>query len=635
MDKFNIISAKITGNPDPTGWSQVHEYLPEDLEKLQNRGHLFAVIGTSRNEQGVDSVATGREILSRLHEEYYGKEEGTPFNVLKSALEKVIAEFKENWGEVEISAMVSLGEVVYSAAGGGGQVLIYRNGMTATIIDSRGGEVACASGYPKENDIIVLSTKELMESISLGIIKSALSALEPQTIAETLAPKVLTLTDSGALGLVVAKFSKEPQREIPTFSAPKQEEGVANQIIMPTKVEVPGFIKNTFNKIKYDVTRKLVGTLPEKRIFIKGGGEEESFSPARKRTALVGILLLAILLVSIGFGIRQKSLKDSRSKYIDRLTTAQSQIEEAITLSSVDESRARELFGNSKSIADALVSEGVKDKDLDELIAKINDNQGIILGEYKLSAETYLDLSILSDGFSGDDIAGSSEKFYVLDKKGKKIVSVVFGTKKTQVVAGPDKVGDAISFLAYEDNTYIINDEGINETGEDTLIEKDWDGEVIPYAYAANIYLLDKTANNIWRYSAAEGGFGSKNSWLAPGITADFSRIKAITIDGSIWTLSDTGKIFKFTRGSPQNMSNTGTVPEITSADSIYTNETLEGVYILDTSGKRVVVLGKDGKYKAQYISDDLSEALDLIISEKDKKIVFLTPGKLQFLEIK
>jgi hypothetical protein len=211
----------------------------------------------------------------------------------------------------------------------------------------------------------------------------------------------------------------------------------------------------------------------------------------------------------------------------------------------------------------------------------------------------------------------------------------VFGTKKTQVVAGPDKVGDAISFLAYEDNTYIINDEGINETGEDTLIEKDWDGEVIPYAYAANIYLLDKTANNIWRYSAAEGGFGSKNSWLAPGITADFSRIKAITIDGSIWTLSDTGKIFKFTRGSPQNMSNTGTVPEITSADSIYTNETLEGVYILDTSGKRVVVLGKDGKYKAQYISDDLSEALDLIISEKDKKIVFLTPGKLQFLEIK
>ena len=49
----------------------------------------------------------------------------------------------------------------------------------------------------------------------------------------------------------------------------------------------------------------------------------------------------------------------------------------------------------------------------------------------------------------------------------------------------------------------------------------------------------------------------------------------------------------------------------------------------------RIEVETKDGKYKAQYISDDLSEALDLVVSEKDKKIVFLTPGKLQFLEIK
>ena len=86
MASFNLTSAKITGNPGSSGWAQVHEFRPEDEGKLAKRGHLFAVVATSRQEEGVDSVTTGRELLSRLHEEYFGKEEGTPFNTLRSAL---------------------------------------------------------------------------------------------------------------------------------------------------------------------------------------------------------------------------------------------------------------------------------------------------------------------------------------------------------------------------------------------------------------------------------------------------------------------------------------------------------------------------------------------------------------------
>jgi hypothetical protein len=396
VDKFNITSAKITGNPGPNGWAQVHEYLPEDLEKLEKRGHLFAVIGTQRSEQGVDSVTIGRELLSRLHEEYYGKEEGTPFNVLKSALEKIISEFKESWGNVQISATVSLGDVVYSAAGGGGQISIYRNGMLATIIDSAHGlEVACASGYPQENDILVLSTLEFTQSIPSGIIKSALSSGEPMIIAETIAPKVHTLTDSGSLGVVIVKFGVGKPMQFSGFPQGESVEAAVSPMVQVNKVS--SWFGNATSKLKENITRRLVGTLPEKKIFIRGGDDEESLSPARKRTMLIGVLLLLILVVSIGFGIRQKTIKDSRSKYLDRLQTAQQQLDEAITLSSVEEARARELFGNSKSVADALKAEGIKDKELDSLITKLNDNQGKILGEFKAEPQTYLDLTILSD----------------------------------------------------------------------------------------------------------------------------------------------------------------------------------------------------------------------------------------------
>ena len=86
---FTVSSSKLTGNPGPSGWVQVHEYLPKDEEKLKLRGHLFAVIATGekgasdpeglRSGGGIENVAAGRELLTRLHEEYFGNTEASAF----------------------------------------------------------------------------------------------------------------------------------------------------------------------------------------------------------------------------------------------------------------------------------------------------------------------------------------------------------------------------------------------------------------------------------------------------------------------------------------------------------------------------------------------------------------------------
>src|SRR3989344_4636283 len=101
---LNISSAKLTGTPGSSGWAQVHEFSPGDPEKFKARGKLFAVVATKRVEEGVETVAAGRELLTRLHEEYFGELDSKPFNTLKNATEKVIAEFKNTWGDVEIAA---------------------------------------------------------------------------------------------------------------------------------------------------------------------------------------------------------------------------------------------------------------------------------------------------------------------------------------------------------------------------------------------------------------------------------------------------------------------------------------------------------------------------------------------------
>jgi hypothetical protein len=632
---FTLTSAKLTGNPGTSGWAQVHEFKPDEPEKLASRGHLFAVVATARHEEGVDSVIAGRELLARLHEEYFGKPEGEPFNILKSAVEKVIEEFKDSWGEVEIVAVAAVGDVVYSAAGGGAQVAIFRNGMLAKILESTEKEVVSASGYPKDKDLLLLASKSFFEVVADGVIKGALEGGDPASSMESLAPSIHARADTGNLGAVVVRFEKAE-------ALFKEELPKEPKTVIPTKggkilTRITQAASSSFEKAIEKVRSLIFKNLPERRIYVKKTSDEEGQPPGRKLTLSVGIMLLVILFVSIGFGIRQKAIKDEKSKYSARLTQAQHELDEALTLLALNPERARELFINSRTLAGGIVNEGVKDLALAELVQKLDDNQGAVLGEYKSEAQLFLDLSILSDGLSGDDMSGSSERAFILDRSGKKVVGIALATKKTGVVAGPDQLEGASLVSSYEDRVFILAGDGIYEVGKDRtrVIEKEWEGEVFPYAYAGNIYLLDKGQNTIWRYPGVEGGFSSQQKWLGAGVEPDFSNVVSITIDGSIWVLTKTGKILKFSLGSPQNISTAGIVPEISSADAIYTNEELSFVYILDRAGKRVVVLDKDGKYKAQYFSDKAQEAVDLVVSEKEREIILLTGDKLYSIELK
>ena len=138
---FRLASAKLTGNPDSSGWAQVHEFKPENPEKLKNRGHLFAVIATQGASVNLNNVVLGREILSRLHEEYFGNQAKDAFNCLKGSLERVSSEFSSLLGNIEIGAVTFIEKVVYVGAVGGAQISLFREGMFARILVSRKDKV--------------------------------------------------------------------------------------------------------------------------------------------------------------------------------------------------------------------------------------------------------------------------------------------------------------------------------------------------------------------------------------------------------------------------------------------------------------------------------------------------------------
>ena len=624
---FNIVSAKISGIPNEFGWTQVHEFKPEEEEKLLKRGHLFAVFSTKKKEEGLDSVTAGRELLSRLHEEYFGNMDTQAFIALKNAVSKVSGEFSKTWGDVEIATVVVLEDVVYSAAVGGGKVAIYRDGAIATILESTDVETIAASGYPKEGDYIVLGSRLFFENIPFGTLKASLEGPDLSASIESLAPQVSANENSGNMGAVVIGFGKKIILEAIT-QAPQIKESAS-----VVKSNTLTFFQNTIKKI----TALAEKVIPERKIYVREKRLDDQVGVGRKTTFYVGIILLILLFVSIGFGIKQNLVKRHKATYQGELTQATNSLNEAETIFSTDPKRARELFLDSQTKVGDLLSRKIEDKELSLLNERVKEKEGEILGIYKEEPSLYLDLSLLSSGFSGDKVIFSGGNIFVYDKNGKKIVKIGIDTKKTQIVAGPEQVDGSGDIFAYQDSVYGVFPDGIYSLGtaKKKVIDKDWQGDIFAYAYTGNTYILDKVANIIWRYQGSGDGFGAKQSWIAPKITPDFKNAKQIVIDGTIWILSDPFNVSRFSQGSPQAFKPQGVSPAIEGITAIHSNEENKYLYLLDKEGGRIVVLEKNGNYKAQYQSDKFKEGTGIIVSEKTSKAIILTKEKLIQVDLK
>lgn len=622
--KFTLSSVKVVGNPGAYGWIQVHDFFPQEQEKQDLRGHLFALVLIKGSSSDLGSVEEGRELITRLHEEYFGDEKLSVFDALRASIEKVTLEYNQSNPEkqVQIVAASYTNDTVYAAVSEGMQASIFRNNILANILIG-GSSVTSASGYPQKGDIFIIGTKSFFDLFPEGVIRATLSSSSLEAASEAFAPKIHASEDSSDIGAVIISFSLANGGEEVTQDVTQnieKEEARKNLFFGP----VQSF-------------KKLLGRIPARKIYVRESEETAEGARSKKTAMSVGAILLILLVISIVFGIKQNRQRVFRLSYQEKLTQAQHSYDEAQKLFLLEPIRARELFIESKKLVGEMVSQGIKDESLVLLQKNITEGRETMLGEYEASPQLFIDLSLVSSGFAPSEIIASTEKLLALDGTQGKLITIALDTKKTNTVAGQDQVKGATKSAIFSDNYYVLLSDGIYKVGDkkERVIDKDWSDNALIYSYAGNIYVVDKQESSVYRYSATQDGFGAKYSWLAPGIDIDLSNSNTIAIDGSVWLGSTTGKITKILQGSPANFEVKGVDPTIGRVDSIYSNEELEDVYVLDTNTSRLVVLNKDGTFKAQYVSQQLSAAKGMVVSGTKKIAVFLEGDKLYSIELK
>ena len=96
-----------------------------------------------------------------------------------------------------------------------------------------------------------------------------------------------------------------------------------------------------------------------------------------------------------------------------------------------------------------------------------------------------------------------------------------------------------------------------------------------------------------------------------------------------MFALKNNGEVYKFTGGVKQPFALQGIDPALTGGDKIFTYTDLLRLYILDSAGKRLLVLNKDGKLLKQITSSQFISPTGLVVDEPQSKAYILDSGKL------
>ena len=160
-----------------------------------------------------------------------------------------------------------------------------------------------------------------------------------------------------------------------------------------------------------------------------------------------------------------------------------------------------------------------------------------------------------------------------------------------------------------------------------------WSSPVAFDNFNNNFYVLDRGANEIYKYQGTAGGYEiPPTSYVNPSETVDLTDAIDFAIDGDIFVLKEDGSIVRFRDGRVLPFEITGLDGDRPKATQIFTEVDTKSLYLVDSSKKRIIEIDKREESEGAFIrqfkfagSDDFfADIRGIWVSEIDGKMVVL-----------
>lgn len=573
-------------------------------------GELVVFVSVkAQSETTITASEYGQELVGCFNRAYYRA------RTVKQAFKSVNDWVGENRSDLSVICVVMVFDThskkVEIGVLGKGQIIILRAGRLAVIASGDINTVRFVSGKVCEGDRFICAAEAFLSSVPFASWRSIMAL--------------------------------HPSRAVVEFAPGKERAAVFVAVHAQNQSKIPQLRLNLPKITSVVKIAQLLHKNSGSRIYLKPSAQEVYVGERKtnRKTLVLGLFVFGLLIFGVVFGVVKRDRILYRQSYEVQLSAVLYAFDQAQDLVDVHPVRSRELAREVRAGIDKLSQKGITDPRFIDLQKKSSQFLPKLLGEYFVEPKLLFDLQLMREGLGSNVVNSSSRTVVVLDARQKVVASFDFEGKNASVLGGSDIA--SAKLVAVNGNIFVLDGQRvvqINDGGVKTAALSDgkWREPVFLGNYGGNLYVVDRGNTQVWRYSAGASGFEAGHEWLSTEahtlLQSEFDKTVSFAIDGSIWALTNEGKIIKLTQGRQDVFVIQGLEKKFLNPVSLTTHLDARGLYILDKGNNRVVVLDKSGVFKAEYIWQGFGQASSIVVSEEQKRLIIFVESKVYAVDL-
>lgn len=363
--------------------------------------------------------------------------------------------------------------------------------------------------------------------------------------------------------------------------------------------------------------------------------------PKKYIAVTAAVIILAIILSSkVIVMTKQSENKKNLEYYSALLQSAEKDIKEAELANMYENSdKTRDLIRTSMASAEKIMESGYLVSEASALKEKIRQeiNKLESITEIENPAQIF-DFAGNSREIKTDGIIWSAQKIYSYNSENNAIYKYDLAKKTGEIVAVNSKnIGHLkIAKGAKSKIIFLTDSPGIalydtqkNELKNLPIKFREEEKEIVDLAIfnsEANLYLLNKNNNEIYKHAITVSGYSKGEKWIKNNGANPLQNPISLAIDGDVYVLqSDSAEnIVKMNKGFKKEFPALSLLIPLKNPEKILTDTGLKNIYILDKSNKRALVVTKEGKLLKQLASDKFDNLRDIAVDPKEKNLYLL-----------
>ncbi len=362
-----------------------------------------------------------------------------------------------------------------------------------------------------------------------------------------------------------------------------------------------------------------------------------SFSVLQKIFFIVALIVLVIFAQSVVTRGEKKITKENETEYSQTISAIDLKINEGKAAAIYDNEEARALFIAARDQLNTIPTESDSYKERGEELASVIADALRQANNITTIAnpELVLDYTSINPNIEIGKLILLGASMYGFDKNSLAVYRGNLETRSTSVtISEPNrsatvefavKASPGTGIVGLSDGTKALFNpitEAFTTVELTTAKAEQTITDIV--VFGVRLYTLDTLNGQIFRHRRIEDTFESGEAWLTDD-SASLTNAVSLAIDGSVYVLKDNGNVIRLSSGSKDNDFVLAEIdPTLEHGTKLFTDENSEQLYILDRTGKRVVVFGKNGSLVAQYTSDSFDDLNDMVVDEGSASIYVL-----------